>query len=331
MDWQDTLRDDSASLPTAGTRAAGLVKAFCNVVETGSNELMKSLRSPTRTLVVAAAVIGIVSWLVRRTEWNRTLALPLIARRRYGQVVLTAFEAFKSAPHLFLLISLAALPFGALLGMASSRLSSVASLGALFDQNAPGDSTQILLVAMTGALASALSFTLVTAAVSSVLDDLSTGKVPSPQSVFAQLGRHLPELLATFAVGAVIVLVFSTAFFLLPVAVYFLVKFQFIPEIAILEPKRNVRGILKRSAQITKGRWWHSAMTMTLVLGGTKLLTAILGLLVLVTLQPPFWLLSAITVAIDAMLMPLAGITANYVYGDAEAEARGIGAPTDQS
>ena len=61
-----------------------------------------------------------------------------------------------------------------------------------------------------------------------------------------------------------------------------------------------------------------------IVLGAVALLVevviALVGLLTLIVLRPPFWLLSTIVVVVSTLLAPILALCACYLYGDAAAE-----------
>ncbi|HWL45634.1 MAG TPA: hypothetical protein VNQ73_22020 [Ilumatobacter sp.] len=327
LDWQDGLRDASASLPTPGSRSGDIVDGFCEVVEWGSNQLMSLVRSPARMLVTLAVLATLAAWLWRRTVWTATEPLPLVARRRNGQIIRTTFTGFASAPLTFAAIGLAAVPLGVALGLAINLLGYLPVFGTLLDSTGNGDLTQLMIVLASGALASAATFTLVSAAVTTVIDDRSHGRRVSPRRVAERVRSHLGALAGAFGLGALLVLLLGSFVALAPLALFLLVRFQFVAQVAMLEPGLQPRAVLARSAALVRGRWWHTAVTMGLLGGASKLVSALVGLLVLVVVQPPFWLLSIVVVGVDAFLAPLAAITACYLYGDAVAQSESVPDP----
>jgi hypothetical protein len=52
------------------------------------------------------------------------------------------------------------------------------------------------------------------------------------------------------------------------------------------------------------------------MIAASKIISTTIGLLVLIVAKPPFWLLSLMIVAVDAVLAPISAITATYLYGN---------------
>jgi len=57
------------------------------------------------------------------------------------------------------------------------------------------------------------------------------------------------------------------------------------------------------------------------MIAATKIISTTIGLLVLIVAKPPFWLLSLMIVAVDAVLAPISAITATYLYGNSNARS----------
>jgi hypothetical protein len=327
LDWQENLRASSVNVPTPGSQSGELVDSFCGVVGWGSNQLMAFSRSPLQVTVLLTALIALVVFLIRRTVWTATQPTPVVAARRSGQILRTSLSMFARAPWVFAAIGAMAVPIAVVAGVAAVLLEHLPVVGDVL-QVAPTNGVSRLVVSLlSGGVAGAVTYTFVTAAVAVVMDDLSAGRKPSARRAVRVVRGRLGVLSAAFVVSAVVLLVLASTVVLALVALYLLVRVLFIAPVVMLEPTGSGRRAIARSFNRTRGRWWHTAITMALVAAATKLTPSVVGLLALVTTRPPFWVLSTLVVALDALLAPMLGIALTYLYGNAA--ARAVASPAD--
>jgi hypothetical protein len=181
--------------------------------------------------------------------------------------------------------------------------------------------TGFIIAVLLTAVASALAFTLVGAAVSQTMSDIDAGRPASwRRSVGTTVGAWRPLLLG-FVIAAVGVVLLGCTIVLAPVALFMLVRRVFLPQAVVLDGVDNARAALGRSVDAVHRRWWHTAVTIGTVIAGTKVISTTIGLLVLIVAKPPFWLLSLLIVALDAVLAPIGAITVTYLYGNAQARS----------
>jgi hypothetical protein len=190
-----------------------------------------------------------------------------------------------------------------------------------FELTGTGGLSGLIGALLATAIASALAFTFVGAAVAQTMADIDAGQTPSwRRSVGAALANKRP-LLTGFGLAAALVILLGCTIVLAPVALFALVRRVFIPQAVVLDDMGTARGAIARSIDAARRRWWHTAITIGVALGATKLVSTTIGLLVLIVAKPPFWLLSLMIVAVDAVLTPIGAITATYLYGNAAASS----------
>jgi len=106
-----------------------------------------------------------------------------------------------------------------------------------------------------------------------------------------------------------------------PIAVWLLVRFQLMPQAVVTEQLSGRRG-LARSAELVKGRWWHTALMVGLFNGLVLASGMIVGLLLLVAVSGiPLWLFSGLITLVFALIVPLAAVAQTLLFGDAVAES----------
>jgi hypothetical protein len=72
---------------------------------------------------------------------------------------------------------------------------------------------------------------------------------------------------------------------------------------------------------LVRGRWWHTAVMITLFNMLIALSGMVVGLLLLLIFSGiPFWAFSALVTLVYALIVPLAAVAQTLLYGDAGAE-----------
>ena len=321
IDWQDSLRTSSVVVPAVGTRSGAVADAFCGVVEFGSNLLLRFVQSPLTMLITLAVVFAFGRFIARRTVWNRTPPTPITARRRSGEILRTSTTMFAQAKGTFTMIGVTAIPVGVLGAILGALVQMLPLVSDFFDLAGTGGLSGLIGALLATALASALAFTFVGAAVARTMADIDVGLPPSwTRSVGAAFDKKRP-LLAGFGRAAAAVVVLGCTIVLAPLALFLLVRRVFIPQAVMLDDIGTARGAISRSIAATRRRWWHTAVTLGAMIAATKIISTTIGLLVLIVAKPPFWLLSLMIVAVDAVLAPISAITATYLYGNSNARS----------
>jgi hypothetical protein len=79
----------------------------------------------------------------------------------------------------------------------------------------------------------------------------------------------------------------------------------------------SATGALRRSGRLVRGRWLKVASLI--VVGGVLVIIAgpLIGVLLIVTTDTPFWLVNVIAGVVYAVAMPFVALTTAYVYVDA--------------
>jgi hypothetical protein len=127
-------------------------------------------------------------------------------------------------------------------------------------------------------------------------------------------------LMVAFLWAFAVVLVLMLTGVLAPIAVFLLVRYQFVPQVVVLE-RVDGTAALRRSGSLVRGRWFHTAIVAAGLNGLVLASAALLGLLMLVLFPGvPLPVLSVITSLVYAVLVPLAAISMTLLYGDAVAE-----------
>ena len=87
IEWSQDWRDQGYAVPAGGVFGTGATDLFCGGVAKGSKALVLLLRNPTMTLLVIAAILGLIVFAVLRATWLPAAPLRVARRRSWGQII----------------------------------------------------------------------------------------------------------------------------------------------------------------------------------------------------------------------------------------------------
>jgi hypothetical protein len=318
VSWQDDLRDSSFVVPGGSAAAPVVIETFCDVVGKGSVIFIDFVSSPGKVLVVFAAIVLLLSFLLRRTSWRLVDGLPVVARRRAGEIVRAAVHLYRARSVTFAALGLIALPVVVVAVLVSALLPYLPWIGdAVEVSESGGPGSRALLSSVVAAAFWPVTLTLVTAAVAFV-----TG---ADQRISAQDGvrtvwHRIPDLASSFVPAVVVIFALALTVVGAPIAAWLTVRLQFLPQVTMLEGARGRRA-LARSSALVRGRWIHTAVISGIVwsaVAGVSLLVALLLLVAFTGL--PLWSITLSMVLCQVALVPLGALVMTLLYGDASAE-----------
>ncbi len=319
--WHEGLRDSSFVVPTGDTRGTELIDTFCSVVEWGSVQFVRFVASPARVLFVLALLTALAVFIVRRTSWRSVGPVPLPLRRRTGEIARVSGATYRRHPGTFTAVGAIAVPVAVVALLAGAMIKRLPFIGDLVTvSDTEGTGGRLVIASSIAALFGVLAFVLISGAVAWI--------VGGPQGIRASAGdalqavaRRIGPLAAAFFPAALIIVVLDLAVIGIPIAIWLLVRWQFIPQVTMLEGRSGFRT-LARSAELVRKRWWHTALVTLLVAVFIGTVGVIVGLLLLVIFTGlPLWALSAIIAACEVLAMPYGALVMTFLYGDAVASS----------
>lgn len=324
IDWHDSLRTSSVVVPAGDSEAALVVQAFCTVVEWGSVQVIDFQVSPVR-LVVALAVIGFVAVrLVRRTLWSRVEPLPLVRRRRFGQILRIVPGYARGRARTVVVLGVVYVPVAFVVGLVVAALRAVPFFGQFLDLSGDRAGTSIGLALFVGGLANLIAYQIVSAAVAHVLDPADGRSHVSGIDALRAVAARRRELLSALGRAIAVVAVLAISVVGLPFALRQLVRYQFLAQ-AVMVDGCDGRAALTRSSSLVRGRWFHTAVAVAVLNLGIVVVATLVGLLLLVVLQMlPLWAFSLLVTLTSALVVLLAATAQTLLYGDAVAEHAGL-------
>lgn len=322
--WQETLRDGSIMVPGAGSSADRIADAFCAVVGWGSTQLISLQLAPWRVLVPASIILLIAFVLIRHTSWDRVPAVPVMRRRRGGEVLRGAVRVVRKHPKRFLAPALVALPAAGLVGGVVRLVDVVPVVDDLVDLINPATSegwTQAFGSFVTGGIGIALAFWLTIGAVSLRLDQLEQGAPSTLGDTARRLTAMLRPLTTTLVLALVPTTLLAVIPFGLPVAIWLFVRWWFTP-VVVVRDGLSGRAALRASASLTTDRFASTATMALVIQSAVTIGSLVVGVIVLSSAQAlPLWALAGVVAGASAIITPVAAVAVVLLYGDASTAA----------
>jgi VPS62-like protein len=321
--WFEDLRDDSVVIPGGDSEGKSIIDVFCDVVARGSQALINFKMSPAKVVFTVVVLALLVWFVVRRTAWDEVEPRPVRRRRRVGQIIRAALEAYQREPFVFLLFGLVYIPAAILAGVLAELLDVLPAFDRLRATVGTASGTNMVVSLLIGSLVNLAAFVVVNSMVADYMERDDRGIAGAMRSV-RLVKLRWRDIAAAFGRAYAIVFLLLVSTIGVPIGVFMLVRYQFIAQTVMTE-RLDGRRALRRSGRLTRGRWFHTAV-VSAGLNGLVLMSAVIVGLFLLILVPslPLWAFSALSSVVYAILVPLAAISMTLLYGDAVAEHEGL-------
>lgn len=312
VDWYESLRPSSVVVPASDTFAAPLVDAFCAVATGGSRAVVQVQISPWRLIIPAAIVALVARFLVRRTTWGPTGLEPVVRRRSTGEILRSAFGAYRRRGHQLAPLGLLAVPTAGLAGLVVALIDELPVIGPLLDLGGRSSALSLVTASITGGVIGVTAVTITTAAVAAIL----MGEAASAGGALRSIGRRLGPLVANIVLATLAISVLTISIIGLPIALWLAVRLRLFAPATMAG--HAAPGALVQSFRLVSGRWFKVAIASLAVNGAVIAVASGIGLIVMVTLTSlPLWVFSFIAVLISVLLAPVAGVVDVLLWGDA--------------
>jgi hypothetical protein len=295
--WQDDLRGGSVAVPALPTFGPSVSSAFCGGVEFAAGLLVDYFEQPVVTILVIAAVIGLVGFLVWRTRWRPARPEPIRARRGIGQILLAGGWLYARHPLLFLA-----------LGSAFLWLEAVAvGLQWLLTTLFPDLELNVSLTTLSTILASP--------AIALVLRNLDSGRRLGCVRAYRFVLRRFWSVLGAALIAALVQLAIAITIVGIPVAVYRLIRRVFVLFEVVLHGC-SARSSQGASVALVRGHWWRTALFVALLYVILIGVGPVVGFVLLFQTRLSPAVIDAIGSVIYMVVFPYTAIAATLLYFD---------------
>jgi hypothetical protein len=116
-------------------------------------------------------------------------------------------------------------------------------------------------------------------------------------------------------IAVVAVSLLATSLYLLPIAVWLAGRWALVVPVVELEDV-GALAALRRSRRLVRGHWLKVASLVVAGGGLVLLLGPLIGALLILATNAPFWLVNVVAGVIYALAMPFVALTTAYLYFD---------------
>jgi hypothetical protein len=319
ISWSEGWRPRTYTVPGGTLFGPGATGFFCGAVAGGSRALVRLVDHTLGFSLILAALALVVLYLLSRATWRPSAPLRLAARRAWGQILAASARMYGRRPALFIGIGVLLVPISLLVTLLQR---SIVHATNVFGIQTGGESSGILafLALSIGTALTLFGLGLVQAATARALVEIDAGRRVGPLRAYRLAADSARSLLGALVIAAVVVSLLASSIFLLPLAVWLAGRFALIAPAAEIE-RTSAIGALDRSRQLVRGKWLKVASLIVAGVGLVLLIGPLVGFLLIVASDAPFWLVNVIAGFVYAIAMPYAAIVTVYAYVDLRVRA----------
>jgi hypothetical protein len=179
-----------------------------------------------------------------------------------------------------------------------------------------GNGLLVFFVVAIGTALTLLGLGFVQAATARALVETDRGRPIGPFHAYGLAYRSIRPLLGALLVAVSVVSLLASSVFLIPIAVWLAGRWALVAPVVELERTPAI-GALSRSGRLVSGRWLK--VTSLIVLGGALALLSglLVGVLLILVTDTPFWLVNVVAGFVYAVTMPFVALASAYAYFDA--------------
>jgi hypothetical protein len=313
--WSEGWRARSYTVPGGSAFGTAGTDFFCGSIAHGSRALVRLVDKSVAFGLVLAGLALLVIILISRATWRPAAPLRLAHRRSWGQILSASARMYVQRIPLFVGIGLVVIPISLLVTLLQALVLHATSI--LGVQTGGEDSGLLaLFVLAIGTALTLLGLGLVQAACARALVRIDEGRPVGPLAAYRLAFDSAAPLFGALLVASIVVSLLASSIFLIPIAVWLAGRWALIAPAVELESLSAARA-LRRSGRLVRRRWLKVASLI--VAGGALVVVAgpLIGVLLILVTDAPFWLVNLIAGIVYAVAMPLVALVTAYVYFDA--------------
>jgi hypothetical protein len=317
--WAEDWRDRSYAVPAGGHLGTDATDFFCEAVATGSEFVRKLVENPQRMILGLAILAALLLYLATRTSWRPSTPLRVGRRRSWGRTLTASARMYASRPLLFIGIGLVTIPISIVISLLQTGVVHASGIG--LDADGESGGVLVLLALGIGIVLTLLGLALVQAASARAIAEIDAGRSVGVVGAYRMTLDGVRPLVGALAVAVAIAGALWLTVFLIPVAIWLIVRWALLVPAVELE-ERSALDALRRSGSLVRLQWLKVG-TLVVVAAATAIVTGpFLGALLLLFVDLPFALVNVVAALLYAVAMPFVGVTTTYVYYDTLARER---------
>ena len=315
--WMERQRSTSPRLP-GGSLILGqpVVGAFCSAVAVGSELLNLDTESPLALIVTLAVAALIIALFLGLTRWGPVDLENLRQRRSFGQMARAARQLYGRHWRVLVPVAAVAVPIVGGVQLLAGLLGNSDDIG--------GDDRTGLNLALADLIetfARPAAMAVVAAIVVVFVRLLVEGEErPGFRQAFHGMEHRFWRVVGGQMLYVLAYLGLMITVIGIPFAVNKYVAWLFVKQ-EILFEDRGVRGAFHGSADVVRGRWWHTVRFALFLFLVSVVTGPILTFALIFTTLPLAWI-NLLGSVVFALLIPYVALGETLLYFDLEARAR---------
>ena len=319
--WMDAQRTTSPRLPGGSLGLGGpVVGAFCGAVATASDLVNLEIESRPKLIVTLVAIGLLIALFVGLTRWGPVDLERLRERRSFGQMARTARQLYGRHWRVLVPVSLVAIPIVAVATWFSTLVGTIHTGG----RGAGSSGVNVELGGLLEALVRPAAMAVVAAIVIVLVRLLVEGeRQPGFRPAFRGMRSRFWAVIGAqmlFSLG-MLALVFTIVG--IPFAVNKYVAWSFVKQEILFEDRR-IRDAFHGSADLVRGRWWHTVRFVLFLFLVTAVTGPVLTFALIFTALPLVWV-NLLGGLVFALLIPYVALGETVLYLDLRARAESDG------
>lgn len=315
--WMAEQRTTSPRLPGGSIVADPVTSAFCGAVSSATDLMHLDTKSRAAAIATIAVPLLLLVLLIAVIQWGPVDLERLRARRSFGQLVRTARQLY--GRHWLPLVAIGLTAFPIVGG--TNLLADVVATGQGVDHAAGRGGFNLALGDLVEAFARPVAIALVAGAAVVFVRLLVESRPAGFGAAYRGLGERFWRVAGAQLLVIALIFLLTISVIGLPWAVHRYVAWSLVKQ-EVLFGDRSVRGALRGSRELVRGRWFH-----TLGVAGFLFVLSIvagpaLSLALVFTSLPLIWI-NVIGSLIFALLIPYVALGETLLYFDLQARAEG--------
>jgi hypothetical protein len=221
---------------------------------------------------------------------------------------------YRSRIALFLGLGVLLIPISLLVTLLQAVLLHASSVLGIHNEGEGGGVLVLVLVALGTAL-TLFGVGLVQAATAQALVQIDAGRQIGPLGAYRLAFARARPMLRALAFGTVVISVLATSLFLVPIAVWLVVRWALVAPVVELEELPGLRALHRSSRLVRLG--WLKVATLSVVAGALALLIGpLIGTVLIILTNAPLSTINIVSGIVYALAIPLVALTTAYLYFD---------------
>jgi hypothetical protein len=314
--WMAKQRTTSPRLPGGSVMGPQIAGVFCGAVATASELVNLDIKSRPALIATLAVAALLIALFVGLTRWGPIDLQQLRARRSFGQIVRAARQLYGRHWRVLLPVAIIAIPIVGGVNLLASWLGNSHGVG-----DAAGRSGFNLAIGdLVEALGRPAAMAVVAAIVVVFVRLLVEGEQrPGFRSAFGGMRRRIWRIVAGQMLFVLALLGLVITVVGIPFAVYKYVAWSFVKQEILFEDK-SIRKAFHGSADLVRGRWWHTVRVAAFLFLVSVVTGPLLTLALIFTALPLIWI-NLLGSLVFALLIPYVALGETLLYFDLAARA----------